>query len=111
MRLRSEHHVSSSNGQSTLKDRWCCDPTISSSSAVNSGISYRSLRSDAKLFDDLAPLVRIGTRQCREFFGTRFGRHDRDVLHPLLHLGQEQNTANLALNLLAEPGTIGAQAQ
>ena len=70
-----------------------------------------SLCSDAELFDDLAPLVRIGTRQCREFFGTRFGRLDRNVLHPLLHLGQEQNTANLALNLLAEPGTIGAQAQ
>jgi hypothetical protein len=26
------------------------------------------------LSDDLAPLVRIRTRQCREFFGTRFGR-------------------------------------
>src|SRR5262249_42807002 len=36
MRLRSEHRVSSSKGQSTLKDRWCCDPTISSSSAANS---------------------------------------------------------------------------
>jgi hypothetical protein len=38
-RLRSEYRLSSSNGQSTLKDRWCCDPTISSSSAANSGIS------------------------------------------------------------------------
>ena len=33
-RLRSEHRVSSSNGQSTLKDRWCCGPTISSSSVA-----------------------------------------------------------------------------
>src|SRR5437870_11777582 len=32
MRLRSEHRASSSKGQSRLKDRWCCDPTISSSS-------------------------------------------------------------------------------
>src|SRR5262249_22064121 len=89
-RVRSEHRVSSSNGQSTLKDRWCCGPTISSSSTANSEISYRSLRSDAKLFDDFAPLVRIRTGQCREFFGTRFGRLDRDVLHPLLYLGQEK---------------------
>src|SRR5260370_13357043 len=34
MRLRSEHRVSSSKGQSRLKDRWCCDPTISSSSCL-----------------------------------------------------------------------------
>ena len=27
--------VSSSKGQSRLKDRWCCDPTISSSSCLN----------------------------------------------------------------------------
>jgi hypothetical protein len=33
-RLRSEHRVSSSKGQSRLKDRWCCDPTISSSSCL-----------------------------------------------------------------------------
>src|SRR5262249_5087129 len=72
-------------------------PTISSSSTANSKISYRSLRSDAKLFDDLAPLVRIRTGQCREFFGTRFGRFDRDVLHPLFYLGQEQNMANLGI--------------
>src|ERR1700693_4028581 len=32
MRLKSEHRVSSSKGQSRLKDRWCCDLTISSSS-------------------------------------------------------------------------------
>ena len=31
-RLRSGHRVSSSKGQSRLKGRWCCDPTISSSS-------------------------------------------------------------------------------
>jgi Protein of unknown function (DUF1488) len=27
-----QHRVSSSKGQSRLKGRWCCDPTISSSS-------------------------------------------------------------------------------
>jgi hypothetical protein len=34
MRLRSEHRVSSSKGQSRLKDRWCCDLTISSRSCL-----------------------------------------------------------------------------
>ena len=32
MRLRSEHREGSSKGHARLKDRWCCDPTISSNS-------------------------------------------------------------------------------
>ena len=40
MRLKNEHRVSSSKGQSRQKDRWCCDPTISSSSCRQAHTSH-----------------------------------------------------------------------
>src|SRR6516162_8988835 len=53
------------------------------------------LESPVQLADSHLP--HLSTPRGALHLGTRFGRLDRDVLHPLLHLGQEQNMANLGI--------------
>src|ERR1051325_1426351 len=57
----------------------------------------RSLRRDAEVLDDPAPLVGVALRQCAQLVGREPRDLDGDLLHPLFHVGQEQDAADLGV--------------
>jgi hypothetical protein len=55
---------------------------------ITCSVSCQQLKwRDVKFFDDLAPLVSIGTGQFREFIRARFCYLHSDVGHLFLHVG------------------------
>src|SRR5262245_2629280 len=56
---------------------------------------HSSLRRHAEILDDPAPLVGVLAGERTERVGRRARDLDRDVVHALLDLGQEENAADL----------------
>src|SRR3984957_2770272 len=58
---------------------------------------YALLRRDAELLDETAPLVGVACRHGAELLGRRLRDLDGELVHARLHLGEEENAADLGI--------------